>query len=391
MNEELQQPPVIDLEVLLHPISDENPSGEDLRYSGIYDEITEARRADDNLNQGDWVTDLKLADYGRVIDLGINALSTQTKDLQIGVWVAEAVTRKYGLAGFRDSLLLLHGFHERFWDGMYPEVDEGDMEGRANALSWFDIQGTLSLRTAPFTGSRGYSYHDFEDSRKYDFPENIESLPSEERAKFAALKAEVEKNRSVTLSLWNVEKAETRRAAMEVIVHTIGECDTALSDLNRIVEEKYERNQTPGFSNLRKMLDNIREQATKLLEVKRLEEPDEVEEELTDAGDGAGLTGGGARSEGGSVAGAIANRKDALRRLGEIAAFFHKTEPHSPVSYLVQRAVKWGNMGLETWLQEVIKDESVLYQLRETLGVDGGGGDPDGPAAPTTASDDPWA
>src|SRR5687768_6849331 len=154
MNEELQQPPVIDLEVLLHPISDENPSGEDLRYSGIYDEITEARRADDNLNQGDWVTDLKLADYGRVIDLGINALSTQTKDLQIGVWVAEAVTRKYGLAGFRDSLLLLHGFHERFWDGMYPEVDEGDMEGRANALSWFDIQGTLSLRTAPFTGSR---------------------------------------------------------------------------------------------------------------------------------------------------------------------------------------------------------------------------------------------
>ena len=46
-----------------------------------------------------------------------------------------------------------------------------------------------------------------------------------------------------------------------------------------------------------------------------------------------------------------------------------KSEPHSPVSYLVQRAVKWGNMPLDSWLQEVIKDEIVLANLRETLGV----------------------
>jgi type VI secretion system protein ImpA len=34
----------------------------------------------------------------------------------------------------------------------------------------------------------------------------------------------------------------------------------------------------------------------------------------------------------------------------------------------VQRAVKWGGMPLDDWLQEVIKDETVLGQLRETLG-----------------------
>ena len=86
----------------------------------------------------------------------------------------------------------------------------------------------------------------------------------------------------------------------------------------------------------------------------------------------------------GSADGAIAGRADALRRLADIAAFFQKTEPHSPVSYLVRRAVKWGNMGLETWLQEVIKDQTVLVQLRETLGVtDGASGGPD--------PNDPWA
>ena len=385
MNEELRKPSVMDLDVILKPISEESPAGESLRYSGIYDEIAEARRADENLNQGEWITDLKIADYGKVIDLALPALSTQTKDLQLGVWLAEAMTRKQGFAGFRDSLLMLHGFHERFWDTLHPEIDEGDMEGRANAMSWFDIQGANSVRTAPFTGSKGYNFNDFEDSRKYDFPENIDSLPTEEKVKLNALKAEAEKNRSVTASLWNVERAETRRAAMESINFTIEECWTAFNDLNRICEEKYDRNQTPGFSNLKKALESAHEQVKKLLEEKRLEEPDPVEEEEL-AAEGAAAGAGGAKGEG-SASGAIASRKDALRRLGEIAAFFQKTEPHSPVSYLVQRAVKWGNMGLESWLQEVIKDPNVLFQLRETLGVDGSGGD-FGAAA---ASDDPWA
>jgi type VI secretion system protein ImpA len=381
MNEELQQPPVIDLEVLLQPISDENPSGESLRYSGIYDQIAEARRADENLNQGEWVTDLKVADYGKVIDLAIPALSTQTKDLQIGVWVAEALVMKHGLAGFRDSLLMLHGFHERFWETLHPEIDEGDMEARGNAMSWFDTNCALALRTAPFTGAKGYNYINFEESRKYEFPDNIDSLPSEEAGKFNLLKAEAEKNRSVTMAMWNAEKAQTRRAAMESINFTLEECSTALSDLNRIVEEKYDRNQTPGFSELRKMLDNIQDPVKKLLEEKRLEEPDEIEAEA--AAESGDETGGAARGDG-SVAGAISNRRDALRRLGEIAVFFQNTEPHSPVSYLVQRAVKWGNMGLESWLQEVIKDQSVLFQLRETLGVDGGVAEGGAPA------EEPW-
>lgn len=382
MNEELQQPPVIDLDALLQPISDESPSGESLRYSGIYDEIAEARRADDNLNQGDWVTDLKVADYAKVIGLGVPALTTQSKDLQIAVWVTEALTMKHGLAGFRDGLQLLLGFHERFWDTVHPEIDEGDMEGRANAMSWLDTNGWLALRSVPFTGGRGYSYQDFDNAKKYDFPDNIDALPMEEKDRLTKLRAEAEKNRSVTMSLWNVERAQTRRAAMEAFNLTIEECKAALSGLNRIVEEKYDRNQTPGFSNLRKTLENIDEQLKKLLEEKRIEEPDEVEEETAAETDGQPA----AQKGDGSVTGAIANRKEALRRLAEIAAFFQKTEPHSPVSYLVQRAVKWGNMGLESWLQEVIKDQSVLVQLRETLGVDAGAGD--GSAAP---AEDPWA
>ena len=134
MSEILQKPPVVDLDVLLQPISDDNPSGESLRYSGIYDEISEARRADDNLNQGAWQSELKVADYRRVIDLAVPALSSQSKDLQIAAWLSEALVKQHGFAGLRDSLKLMAGFQENFWETLHPEVDEGDQEGRANAV-----------------------------------------------------------------------------------------------------------------------------------------------------------------------------------------------------------------------------------------------------------------
>lgn len=373
MSDELQIPPVVDLEGLFQPISEESPSGENLRYSGIYDQIAEARRSDDGLDQGEWKTDQKAADFTKVIELGVDTLLTQSKDLQIAVWVAEALSRKHGFAGLRDSLLMLAGLQDKFWDTLHPEIDEGDMEGRANAISWLDVQFPLAIRATPITSVSNYSFNDLEDAAKYDFPENISEIPMDQQPPLLALKAEAEKGNRVTAMMWAKEKGLTRRATVESVNFVLNECFAALADVNRVIDEKYDRNQMPGLSNVRNTLDTVHTKVKLLLEEKRLEEPDPIEEieEFAEGGGEAGAEGGS--RGGGSVGGAINNRKDALRRLGEIAAFFQKTEPHSPVSYLVQRAVKWGNMGLETWLQEVIKDQSVLYQLRETLGVDASG------------------
>src|SRR5690606_21328360 len=81
-----------------------------------------------------------------------------------------------------------------------------------------------------------------------------------------------------------------------------------------------------------------------------------------------------------TATGAIQSRRDALKRLADVADFFQKTEPHSPVAYLVQRSVKWGNMPLESWLRDVIKDESVLGQIRQTLGFNTASGEGEGSA-----------
>jgi len=63
------------------------------------------------------------------------------------------------------------------------------------------------------------------------------------------------------------------------------------------------------------------------------------------------------------------SRAEALQQLERIAEFFRRTEPHSPVAYLLERAVRWGNMPLDLWLQQVIKDPGVLSSLNEILGL----------------------
>jgi len=372
MSEELQRPPVVDLDLIFQAIPGENPSGQDVRYIGVYDEVREARRADDNLAQGEWQTELKIADYKKELQLCNDALTTKTKDIQVAAWLTEALTIEHGFAGLRDGIRVLAGLQERFWDTLFPEIDEGDMESRANAISWFDTQVGLSLKRAPYTGVEGYSFLDWEDSKLFDFPDNLESLESSEKEKFTKLKAQAEKERRVTADLWKKEIAATRRAPVESINFTIDECWQALTDLNRIIEEKYDRNQAPGLTGFKKSLDEVHSQVKLLLATKREEEPDPIGvEEDEVAADGSVAADGTGKK--GVAAGAIQSRRDALSRLGEIADFFKKTEPHSPVSYLVQKAVKWGDMSLDSWLKEVIKDPGVLGQLKETLGFSADG------------------
>jgi type VI secretion system protein ImpA len=369
MSEELQKPPVLDFEALLAPISEESPSGENLRYSGIYDEIGEARRSDDALIQGDWQTDLKVADYRKVVSVATDALATQAKDLQIAAWLCESLAMQYGFVGLRDGLKLMSALQDQFWDTLHPEVDEGDMEGRANAVSWMDGQTGFAIRKIPITQGSGYSYIDWEDAKRFSLPDNFDSLSPEQQESLQAEMSRAEREGRVSGDLWKKARAQTRRQFCEELNFAIEECVAELKELNRVIDERYDRNQMPSTPQLEKSLDEVHLQVKRILADKRIEEPDPADAEEYSNGEAAeGEEGSGPANRGGSR-GAIEGRADALKRLSEIASFFQRTEPHSPVSYLVQRAVRWGNMPLEAWLQDVVKDENVLGNLKEMLGL----------------------
>lgn len=362
-------PEVIEVEALLEPIPGENPSGESLQYEGLHDEIREARRADEDLDQGEWKTDLKEADWGRVVDLATDALRGRTKDLQVAAWLAEALVLTQGFAGARDALKLARGLHERYWDTLYPEIDEGDMEARANAMAWLDRQVELAVKRVPITKGPGYTWLDFDASRPFDIADP-DPLGPDGNARLAELKLKAQEEKKLSGEEFRKAKAQSPRAFYEQLFETVGECWAEYQALDRVMDEKFGR-QTPGLGHLQKGLVDVKATLEKIVKEKRILEPDPVE-----AGpEGAEAAAGGV--EGAAVGGVmvmgavgpIRSRQDAVQRLQEVAEFFRKTEPHSPVPYLVDRAVGWTQMTLESLLEELVKDSGVMERVRDTLGI----------------------
>jgi type VI secretion system protein ImpA len=362
----LSPPAVVDVAALLAPIPGDNPVGESLQYSPAYDEIREARRAEDSLSQGDWQREPKAAEWPKVIDLTTSALASKTKDLQICAWLVEALVELYGFVGLRDGLTVMRGLHEQYWEQVYPQVDEGDLDARANALSFMDTRVELPLKKVPLTRSGSgvdYSYLHWEESTKFEIPDNLDSLDSETFNRISELKAQAEAEGRTTGDAWRKAKNATDRDFYEDTYSIINQCWDQFQALDQVMDEKFER-QTPGLGTLKKTLDAIRSQVEKLVKESRILHP--RPEELDQPGE-VGVDGEGGMS---ATGGALRSRADALRRLAEVAQYFQRTEPHSPVAYLVQRAIKWGQMPLEVWLEDVIKDGAVLGHLKETLGLD---------------------
>ncbi len=141
--------PVPSLSELLQPIPGPDPSGEDTRYTGLYDSIREARREEPDLPQGDWRRERKTADWSAVTRLCTEALTYRTKDLQVAAWLTEALVHQNGFPGLLSGLLLLRGLVDQFWPTVYPRSEEDELEFRAAPLEWVGSRLDDAVRSVP--------------------------------------------------------------------------------------------------------------------------------------------------------------------------------------------------------------------------------------------------
>jgi type VI secretion system protein ImpA len=350
----------LDLDALLAPLPGEKPAGEFVRYAGPYDAIQEARRADDDLAQGEWTREGKAADWLGVIAIATETLATKSKDLRIAAWLVEALVKRHGFAGLRDGLRLMRELQARFWESLYPSIEDGDLEARAGALEWLNEKLPLSLRAVPLTRPRdgeAYSLIQWEESRAV---ENLaRSNPEAHQAALAEGKLSGER--------FDKAVAGSPRAYYEPLFEDLSQSREECDQLSGEVDKHFGRD-APSLLAVKKALEDCSALVERIVKEKRILEPDAIPAQ----GEGQAAGEGGPLAEfapPGSVPFAPQDRADALRRLSAVADFFRRTEPHSPVAYLVQRAVQWGQMPLDAWLREVIGDEVVLARVRETLGL----------------------
>ncbi|HEY4372861.1 MAG TPA: type VI secretion system protein TssA [Burkholderiales bacterium] len=343
----------LDLEALLTPIPGDNPAGGDVSYDEVYDKIKDARRQDDpNLAQGDWQTELKVAQWPQVREMAETVLSTQSKDLQVAAWLAEAMVQLKGFEGLADGLNLIERLLADFWDTFYPLADGEDLDQRAGKIAWLEKTLPLLVQSIPLTQEGSYGWFRWKESRDVD---NLGRTDP-------ALKEEAVASGKIALETWDKAVINTSADFYEPLLPQIEACRQAVAALIKRVDEKFSYD-APGLGQLRQAIGDCVELVNRIARDKGLIGGEEgaVEE----GGEAGAASGGGAKGPGGP----LQTRAEALRRLGEVAEYFRRTEPHSPVAYLVDRAVRWGNMTLDQWLAEMIKDETMLGGLRETLGI----------------------
>lgn len=345
----------MELDALLRPLAG-NRCGGDLTFSSLFDEIQEARRFDDpSVSQGEWVRPLKEADWPRVVRLCEEALASRAKDVRLAVWLTEAAARTSGFAGLADGYRLVAGLCESYWDDLHPLPEDGDQEMRAGNLDWLLTQSRRIIREMPITDSPlgRFSMADLEAARH--LAGNLERNPRE--AEFLMRAAPItleqfEAARRDTAADFFVQRARGAEAARQ-----------ALGELERVVDAKLGLD-GPGF-------DDAREALAEAFGILRryAHEMGAVALPLHSAQDAPAGQDSAPAGASGAQHGPIATRADALVRLREVAEFFRRTEPHSPVAYLAEKAACWGDMSLHEWLRSVVKDDGALTHVEELLGL----------------------
>ncbi len=359
----------IDLDALLAPISDDMPTGKDCRHNAsptsLYQQVKIARNSAREIERKNASgADLGSPDddWRKVYDLAPKILVRESKDLEVACWYLEALLRRLGFRGLRDGLKLLNGLIDHFWNDLYPTPDEDGLETKVapiTGLNGTGQEGVLisAIRTSLITQGNSKGPFAFWECQKALASQRIQDSDNREK-EFKKLGFEFE----------DIEKAvnESSSEFMTDLRDDLAECIALYRQLSGRLDEYCGTYDAPPTSMAISLLEEC------LSVVKHLGQHKFPVAEAIVTGD-TNATDEGATSTAPSAstrtAGPPETREQAFKQLLEIAEFFRKREPHSPISYVLEKAVKWGNMPLFELMRELIADDKSLAEYGKLTGV----------------------
>jgi type VI secretion system ImpA family protein len=351
----------LDLEALLAPIPGDNPAGSPLRYAGDYDEIKALLPKPDRDafesggQEGQWA---------KIVQLATQKLRSKSKDLQIASWLTEALVHLHGFAGLRDGLRLLFGLCDQFWEGVYPLLDDGDPERRAaplqSLLAGERNSAALWIGEIPLASSPVH----IADTDEY--------IPASYNLWHSIVVAQLADRKPLQEPM-EAAMDNTPTDFLQNLLSDLQEANDALQTLKGLLDERFAA-VAPSTVSVAEALSGCKNRLASILKKRGVsaaspEEANGSAEENAESAAAAGNPTGIAAAGQGGRAGPINSRDDALSRLREVADFFRRTEPHSPVPFLIQRAINWSRMSFDQLILELVKDENSRLAINSTLGI----------------------
>lgn len=366
----MSAPATIDIDALLAPVSEESAAGSDPRSdtspNSLYYRAKDARNAGRSAERAS--TELggpPPPEWDTVVDTSQDILIQLSKDLEVASWLVEGLLRVEGFAGLRDGLKVLTGFASRYWETCFPELDDDGVEGKVTSVAGLNGAGAVGTLIQPIRltsitrgSSASFSYWNYEQA--LDLEKITDTNKRQDRIK----------NGAVPMDLFMQSVSETPALEFRAIVEMIDECLAALSDMDKAFDA-VAGGDAPPVSALRDMLQQvngaIRHFAADKLAMAEIVAPaEESTAELTVSEDG-GTTVTVVRKIDG-----YASRDEALAELMKIASYFRKTEPHSPISYTIEDAVRRSRMTLPDLLIELAEDPALVKRILLAAGIKDG-------------------
>lgn len=359
----------LELETLLQPISADELCGDDLSFSNDFHEIKKAREHDNPLlDLGDWVSEPKQADWNFVSNKSRDLLVHKTKDIRLLTWISEAWGHLHGFEGIAKSLELAHRILEEFWLKIHPEIEDDDLDQRLGLLQGLTTQLPALIKQVPLINTQPFfSLFDYE---KILHQQN-NRLKNPDDSSHVNQTVDLEQFDQALFNTSKIFQYQSYQHFTDILQHW--------GILKQVLDQLMEVD-APSFASIDSQLDSIQKMLRKIYKADTFDssvptnsvpvESNTIDKSVNSENLAPTMNNNqNQQSFQPQPQSHLQNREQAMKVLQEIADYFHANEPHSPVSYMLQKTIKWSQMPLHEWLAQVIKNDNPLESVQELLGV----------------------
>lgn len=403
---------MVEIDRLLTPITEESPTGSYLKldrsaYRGLRNSYNAAQSSFRQLietpdaSSDEALLDANQTNWNQLRESTFDALTQSTKDIELLGWfISSQLFTAQPYKNLADSTKVLTGFVEQFWAELHPTLPENkiksdDEQDKARELVEFRTKPLLQL-----VGESNDSTALFMPLQLIGLIEEItfgDYLRAERSGSLAELKDKAQQLFSSDVEQTVMLLAESYQNFVQAELAIAQQCQQvgvppvsfrfvkaniadSINAIRYLTEDKFA--QWPLDENLQPRQEEVVEKASGEPELtsepavtSTPQTPSENQQPVEAAPAVAQSTAAqvsGSTSVTAAVAvGQFTNRDQAFQQLRQISEFFKQTEPHSPISFLLERAIRWGYMSLPELLEEMTGGNSgVMQHINQLTGMD---------------------
>jgi type VI secretion system protein ImpA len=346
----------MDLEQYFEPTSESLPCGENLEYDLDFGELERSNQRKPEQQIGTLIVAAEGPDWKKVRQLATKLLS-RTKDLRVAMSLAECSVPLEGFPGFQCSTKLIRVYVERYWDGIYPELDaddNNDPSHRVNTLSILCDEDTFlkPLRDVPLvesTLSGTISYRQIEAALQREGNDGKDSKSKSNTAD------------ALTMTVVRGAFAEVPIEQLTQRAEILDAIEQNLNAIEEAVTNKVGASKSLSLDPIVRLISVMHRTVTGYLESRKDYQAAAAESSTSSMESPDPKQGEAHGSETGQLTaykfdGKIRTREEAILALDGVCTYYAENEPSSPLPMLILRAKRLATKSFIEILQDLLPD-----------------------------------